>query len=138
VTNVIALSEIHAGVAASVGGKAAGLGEMIRAGERVPDGFCLTTAAHRTGLVPEQEVLAAYRAMGSPEVAVRSSATAEDLPDASFAGQQETYLNVEGVDDLVAAVRRCWDSLGTDRARDPIADGEHDIGVPAVPLGNHF
>lgn len=48
--------------------------------------------------------------------AVRSSATLEDLPDASFAGQQDTYLNVRGTDDLLAAVRRCWASLYTDRA----------------------
>src|SRR5690606_14952389 len=50
------------------------------------------------------------------DVAVRSSATAEDLPTASFAGQQETYLNVRGVDDLVRAVRDCMASLFTDRA----------------------
>ena len=49
-------------------------------------------------------------------VAVRSSATAEDLPDASFAGQQETYLNIRGADSVVAAVRRCWASLWTARA----------------------
>lgn len=49
-------------------------------------------------------------------VAVRSSATAEDLPDASFAGQQETYLNVEGAEDLLTAVRSCFASLFTDRA----------------------
>lgn len=48
--------------------------------------------------------------------AVRSSATAEDLPDASFAGQQDTYLNIIGEDDLLDAVRRCWVSLFTDRA----------------------
>ncbi|MBK1634615.1 phosphoenolpyruvate synthase [Rhodovulum adriaticum] len=49
-------------------------------------------------------------------VAVRSSATAEDLPDASFAGQQETYLNVQGPEALLAACRRCFASLFTDRA----------------------
>lgn len=48
--------------------------------------------------------------------AVRSSATAEDLPDASFAGQQDTYLNICGADNLLDAVRRCWISLFTDRA----------------------
>ncbi|HEX5813345.1 MAG TPA: PEP/pyruvate-binding domain-containing protein, partial [Pseudonocardia sp.] len=55
---------------------------------------------------------------GEPDVpvAVRSSATAEDLPTASFAGQQDTYLNVVGVDALLDAVRRCWASLWTDRA----------------------
>jgi pyruvate,water dikinase len=49
-------------------------------------------------------------------VAVRSSATAEDLPDASFAGQQETFLNVRGADDLIAKVVKCWSSLFTPRA----------------------
>ncbi len=47
---------------------------------------------------------------------MRSSATAEDLPDASFAGQQDTYLNVMGADELITAVRNCWISLFTDRA----------------------
>jgi pyruvate, water dikinase len=52
----------------------------------------------------------------STDVAVRSSATAEDLPDASFAGQQETYLNVRGPAELIDAVRNCFASLFTDRA----------------------
>jgi rifampicin phosphotransferase len=51
-----------------------------------------------------------------PAVAVRSSATAEDLPEASFAGQQETYLNVQGVSGVLHAVKRCWGSLWTARA----------------------
>ena len=49
-------------------------------------------------------------------VAVRSSATAEDLPDASFAGQQETFLNVKGIEDLLGNVVKCWSSLFTPRA----------------------
>src|SRR5215211_3097198 len=54
---------------------------------------------------------------GTPiPVAVRSSATAEDLPGASFAGQQDTYLNVVGAESVLDAVRRCWASLWTDRA----------------------
>jgi pyruvate,water dikinase len=51
-----------------------------------------------------------------PRVAVRSSATAEDLPDASFAGQQDTYLNVSGLEKLLKAVKKCYASLFTDRA----------------------
>ena len=59
----------------------------------------------------------AYRALGPDvPVAVRSSATAEDLPSASFAGQQDTYLDVVGADAVLDAVRRCWASLWTDRA----------------------
>ena len=59
----------------------------------------------------------AYNALpDAPAVAVRSSATAEDLPDLSFAGQQETFLNVTGADAVAAAVRNCWASLWTAQA----------------------
>ncbi|HEU5485353.1 MAG TPA: PEP/pyruvate-binding domain-containing protein, partial [Microlunatus sp.] len=62
-------------------------------------------------------ISARYRQLGDDvPVAVRSSATAEDLPGASFAGQQDTYLNVVGTDALVEATRRCWASLWTARA----------------------
>lgn len=64
-------------------------------------------------------LMEAYGALVQGEivpVAVRSSATAEDLPDASFAGQQETILNVVGMEALLDAVRHCWASLWTDRA----------------------
>jgi pyruvate, water dikinase len=66
--------------------------------------------------------VAAYRelcrrsAKPDADVAVRSSATAEDLPDASFAGQQETFLNIRGDKALLDACRRCYASLFTDRA----------------------
>ncbi|MGP3964775.1 PEP/pyruvate-binding domain-containing protein [Nonomuraea sp. 3N208] len=113
---IIHLSEIDSSMIDLVGGKAAGLGEMIKAGERVPDGFCLTVESFKSRNLPESELIAAYERLGGGRVAVRSSATAEDLPDASFAGQQDTYLNVEGADPLIDAVRRCWDSLHTERA----------------------
>ncbi len=64
----------------------------------------------------EAAVRRAYAAMGAGRVAVRSSATAEDLPFASFAGQQDSFLDVAGADAVLAAVRRCWASLWTDRA----------------------
>ncbi len=74
--------------------------------------------------IPEdiaEEIKKAYRQLCEEEgeevyVAVRSSATAEDLPDASFAGQQETYLNIKGEDKVVEYVRKCWSSLYTPRA----------------------
>jgi pyruvate, water dikinase len=63
-----------------------------------------------------KEIQEAYIKMGSGFVAVRSSATAEDLPDASFAGQQSTFLNVEGGSNVVEAVKGCWASLFNARA----------------------
>ena len=64
-----------------------------------------------------QEIKVAYAKLGdNPAVAVRSSANAEDLPDMSFAGQQDTYLNIIGDDALLVAVRNCWASLWTPRA----------------------
>ncbi|WP_449062331.1 PEP/pyruvate-binding domain-containing protein [Planomonospora algeriensis] len=113
---LIQLSEIDSSMIDLVGGKAAGLGEMIKAGERVPDGFCLTVESYTSQDLPENELIGAYERLGGGRVAVRSSATAEDLPDASFAGQQDTYLDVEGAGPLIDAVRRCWDSLHTERA----------------------
>src|SRR5689334_4926471 len=131
---------------AFAGGKAVNLAELLGAGFPVPDGFCVGTPAYaqaadtagvaalldapdlparaRDALlatpIPDDvaaAVTAAYRALGEAvPVAVRSSATAEDLPGASFAGQQDTYLNVVGVDAVLDAVRRCWASLWTDRA----------------------
>jgi pyruvate, water dikinase len=69
----------------------------------------------------EQEIIANYKQLAGkngalPEVAVRSSATAEDLPDASFAGQQETFLNISGEENLIKAVKQVYASLYTDRA----------------------
>lgn len=67
-------------------------------------------------------IAAAYEELGKkvgeaePYVAVRSSATAEDLPDASFAGQQDTYLNVKGAENIIAKVKECYASCFTDRA----------------------
>ena len=155
---IIPLERLDRSTLAVAGGKAANLGELIRAGLPVPSGFCVTTAAYElvaeeAGLrhvldglaqtsaqdtarlaeiaararemllaapVPNEviEVIGeAYRGLGTDTpVAVRSSATAEDLPTASFAGQQESFLNVVGKEPLLEAVRRCWASLWTDRA----------------------
>ncbi|GAA4736983.1 PEP/pyruvate-binding domain-containing protein [Actinomycetospora chibensis] len=170
------LSLTHCGrdVADRVGGKAMGLGELLRLDLPVPGGFAVTTEAyHRfvdandlqgplrdllaaaegerdtrevsrraTSLfedlpMPEdvaQEVLASYDALGADEpvtVAVRSSATAEDTADASYAGQQETYLWIRGRDEVARHVVRCWASLFTPQA---IAYRAH-FGVPLEDLG---
>ncbi|HEX5911493.1 MAG TPA: PEP/pyruvate-binding domain-containing protein, partial [Rubrobacter sp.] len=157
---ILSFTAIDRGALAVAGGKAANLGELVRAGFPVPAGFCVTTAAYElvaadaglgptlaalagtkaedtarlAGLAKEarsylsdasvpdflrQAIAEAYEGLGDGApvpVAVRSSATAEDLPHASFAGQQDTYLNVVGVESVLDAVQRCWASLWTDRA----------------------
>lgn len=140
-----------------VGGKAAGLGSLLRQGLRVPPGFAVTTEAYRefsrlNGLgdqlsalvasattleaqqrliddvrelfdaapVPDavaEEIADAYGRLGRDvPVAVRSSATAEDLADASFAGEHDTFLWVMGSDAVLRHVVRCWASLFTPQA----------------------
>ena len=158
-TYILPLSALSRTDLARAGGKAANLGELLRAGLPVPPGFCVLTSAYHdfvavnlleqaitaacagldaanpaaleaasaglraffeAGHLPgglADELRIAYKALGEgAAVAVRSSATAEDLPDLSFAGQQDTYLNVVGEEALLAAVARCWGSLWTARA----------------------
>ena len=161
---VVDLVDLSADRIAEVGGKAANLGELITAGFDVPPGFCVTTAAYRwatRGTIVEDgsatdagaartavlnspfpaqvadAVRHAYLELGSGSdvaVAVRSSATAEDLPGASFAGQQDTYLNVTGIENVLDAVHRCWASLWTDRAVAYRAAQEIDGGGVALAV----
>ena len=114
------LSALGSGDLGLAGGKGANLSELVRGGFNVPPGFVITTTAQAAGHEPEEalaaEIAAAYAELGSPPVAVRSSATAEDQPDASFAGQHETYLDIEGEAEVLGAVARCWASISTERA----------------------
>lgn len=133
---IVWFEEIRATDTELVGGKAANLGECVRAGLPVPPGFCLSTEAYKeaTGAIAEELVedttredpAAARRRildltlpapvetairdacarLGDAPMAVRSSATAEDLAGASFAGQQDTYLGMRGVDAVLDAGRR--------------------------------
>ena len=73
-------------------------------------------AEHDLSAEITREIGQAYGSLDDAPVAVRSSANAEDLPGLSFAGQQETYLNVRGTDEVVRAVRNCWASLWTPQA----------------------
>lgn len=85
--------------------------------DRAAQAIRIRMRSHHMPAEIEQAIRAAYAAMGEDTpVAVRSSATAEDLPDASFAGQQDTYLWVKGADDVVEKVRDCWASLYSTRA----------------------
>jgi pyruvate, water dikinase len=141
----------------TVGGKAASLGELLRAGADVPPGFVITTAAFESFLTAfdadrrtrrkiealvgadpraiegtcreiraevenaalspslHAEISEAYRHLcGDSQhrpVAVRSSATSEDHTDASFAGLQDTFLWIKGVDEVITSIKRCWSSL---------------------------
>jgi phosphoenolpyruvate synthase/pyruvate phosphate dikinase len=86
----------------------------------------------------------AYAELGGDDlpVAVRSSATAEDLPELSFAGQQETYLNIHGEAMVLDAVKRCWASLWTARAidyraRHGITQGEVSLAVVVLTCGQY-
>ncbi|MGH3568025.1 MAG: PEP/pyruvate-binding domain-containing protein [Pseudonocardia sp.] len=100
--------------------EAAGLGDLIRTAGDPAQLAGRARAAMLAEPMPADiadAVRAAYLDLGDDvPVAVRSSATAEDLPTASFAGQQDTFLNVVGAEALLDAVRRCWASLWTDRA----------------------
>lgn len=149
---------------ATAGGKGASLARMAGAGLPVPGGFHVTTEAYRAFVagfreeilraaaedparipplfaaheVPEEiagQIRRAYAALGDDvPVAVRSSATAEDLPSMSFAGQQDTYLNIRG-DALLDAVRRCWASLWNPRAiayRDQHGVPHDDVALAVV------
>src|SRR5436190_5231666 len=104
--------DTHATSQAGEGGDAQGLTDMAQAARH-----CILAATIPTEIA--DAIAEAYGVLGSGEpipVAVRSSATAEDLPFASFAGQQDTYLNIVGIEAVLDAVRRCWASLWTDRA----------------------
>ncbi len=87
---------------------------LARASQTIQDAFCANANEMPADLVAALAM--AYAQLGQPPVAVRSSATAEDLPDMSFAGQQDTYLNIVGQAALLDAVKRCWGSLWTARA----------------------
>ena len=134
------LASVRATDVATAGGKGASLGELVAGGFPVPDGFVVVTRAYRlaaaaAGVDPEypaaaarrlrenpvpdviaRDVLDAYRAFGGGPVAVRSSATAEDRAEASFAGQQDTFLDVDGETSLLDALRGCWGYLWNERA----------------------
>lgn len=129
--HVRSLAELRAADAALFGGKSASLGELIAAGIPVPPGFAASTAAD------VEEIADAYRALGEPAVAVRSSAIGEDSATATFAGQQATVLWVRGVEEICTAVTRCWESLQSEAAasyRARMGDGREPAMGVAVQL----
>jgi pyruvate,water dikinase len=132
-----------------VGGKAATLARLLVAGHPVPDGFVLTAEAARAAQeearrggrsdpaeLPADVAAALHDALadvGDAPVAVRSSGVAEDLADASYAGQYETYLDVRGADAVADAVLGCWSSARAARVR--AYRGAHgDDGAETPPM----
>lgn len=133
---LIPLADANRGGVRRVGGKAANLGELLRAGFAVPDGFVVTAEAlARSGPTPGGDTRLIGRDVpngitaelgevlrealvdfGEAAVAVRSSAIDEDGETASFAGQHESYLNVFGAAAIAEAVARCWTSARSERA----------------------
>ncbi len=126
---------------ACAGGKGSSLAAMTAAGLPVPPGFVVPSwvlersvdaarlrelalagehaaaeALVREAEPPREAIAEAYARLGASHVAVRSSASAEDSDTASYAGQQETYLNVSGADDVCRRVVDCWTSFFTERA----------------------
>lgn len=110
---------------ADLGGKAAGLGRLLRMGLRVPPGFVIVDAA---GELDRERLAEAYRSMGEGRVAVRSSAIGEDGAAASYAGQYETVLDVEGMDALEQAIQRCVQAASSERVR-AYADARDDAAA---------
>src|SRR5450755_1757990 len=107
---------------------------LARAGSQIRGWMLATPLPERL----RQELLESWRAMGSgPDfaVAVRSSATAEDLPEASFAGQQETFLNVRGEEQLMKCVHEVYASLFNDRAIAYRVHQNFDHGAVALSVG---
>jgi phosphoenolpyruvate synthase/pyruvate phosphate dikinase len=101
---------------AIAGGKGASLGEMINAGISVPPGFVvLSSAFNKNEKVIEEEIVKAFDMLGAQKVAVRSSSTAEDGKQDAWAGQLDTFLNVERRE-VFQKVKACWASVASQRA----------------------
>ncbi len=158
-TAIRLLQDIDGQEIALVGGKGANLGRLTRMGLPVPPGFVVTVEVHQAFLaannltnadpevlrdriadspIPAEvgaAILDAYQKLGASAVAVRSSATAEDLAAASFAGQHDTFLNVTDTEALLTAVRTCWASLWSPRAveyRQQQGWGDREVAMAVV------
>jgi phosphohistidine swiveling domain-containing protein len=159
--SVVPLRRVPPDAGALVGAKALNLTEMMRTGLPVPEGFCVTAEAYRAHVSmlrlgkPQRdclaavrelitagdlatdaaaEIRAAFKRLRTPLIAVRSSGTAEDLPDHSFAGLYDTYLRATDADGCIKLVKRCWASLWTERAFDYRAQNGFDHTQAAMAV----
>ncbi len=170
IVSVIPLRRVLPEAGALVGAKALNLAALMRAGLPVPEGFVVTAEAYRAHVStlplgqPQRERLAAirevitagemakdtaagiraaFKALRTPLIAVRSSGTVEDLPGHSFAGLYDTYLRATDANGCIDLVKRCWASLWTERAFDyrtqnglasaaPVGQCDHDKAAMAV------
>lgn len=96
------------------GGKATNLGFLIQNGFNVPAGFCISTKINKLTKDIQDEIIRKYKELNSL-VSVRSSATTEDSKNASFAGQFDTFLNINSEVKLLNAIKNCWNSVKSDR-----------------------
>lgn len=133
---ILPLSDPRAQSRALCGGKAAELARLLAQGHPVPEGFVITCEAfteHAAGLAlgaaAREELARAVRQLGGP-AAVRSSGVAEDLAGASFAGQYETVLDVDGLEGVEGAVARCLASASSERVR----AYREERGIGAAPM----
>jgi pyruvate,water dikinase len=128
---IIPFSKISEDKKSIVGGKSYSLGVLIQNGINVPDGFAVTTGAYHAfrlegisqGEAFSQRALEAFDRLNVEKVAVRSSAVAEDSENESWAGQLESFLNVDR-DHLLEAIQLCWKSGDSDRIRAYMKDKE--------------
>lgn len=134
---VVGLEHPHCCNVALVGGKAAALAQLVKH-YRVPPGFCVTTAAFtrwRTQgghwlaetMPPAYQTLVEQSGLETPAVAVRSSAVGEDGQTTSFAGLYDTYLNVVGLDAVITAIQRCWETAHSERVETYLTQQGHSL-----------
>ncbi len=128
--NLLHFNQLNKNDVLLAGGKGASLGEMFQAGIPVPSGFVITTDVHkeiRSGIKKveefQQEIFKFFDELGVERVAVRSSATVEDSPSFSWAGQLESYLNITR-DKLLESIEMCWNSAQSQRALE-YAEGQN-------------
>ena len=113
--NIVSLSDALDDTT-KLGGKASSLRTLFRRGLPVPEAFVIPSNIKKLTPELEQELLEAFDKLASKQVAVRSSGLSEDGDEDSWAGQFDTYLNIERAG-LLEAINKCWQSIGNERSK---------------------